>query len=300
MPKIKKFLSLNISFHQKWILIFLSIILFSIILGNLIALAHNCFNSADLGIYHQAITELSITNLNPYITVRNLKIFNDHFDPVIFLASFFVEFFDNKPEGTVIFEFLWLLLFIFCSLVAVYKNCITKKDRQLTPLLLILWMIIFSRGILTGILSPIHPTLWSIVPLFFICKYVKEEKLNGIIFSSLALCLFKEIFPPALISLSIYYALRKKWKYFLPIFLIGVIGTVFCFYLRPLWLGELFPYDRRLFSSSIKTWLLKVFIKGDYSGIFKLLYPFIIPFIILYKHEIKRAGFKHFFFPSFF
>ena len=300
MSRIKAFLPLNISPHSKWIFIFLLIILFSILVANLSAVAHNCFNSADLGIYHQAITELNIKNLNPYITVRDVKIFNDHFDPVIFLAAFFVKLFDNSPHGTVIFEFLWLLIFVFITSMSVYKEGITKRDQQAKPILLILWMIIFSRGILTGILSPVHPTLWSIVPLFFVCKYIKEDKLNGIIFSSLALCLFKEIFPPALISLSMYYALRKRWNYFLPLFLIGVAGTVFGFYLRPLWMGEFYPYHQSLFSSSLEQWILKVFISGDYSGIFKLFYPFFIPFYILYKHEIKGTGFKHFVFPIFF
>ncbi|MCY4524548.1 MAG: DUF2079 domain-containing protein [Halobacteriovoraceae bacterium] len=275
--------------------------IFLILAGNLFRVFHNCFNNYDLGIYHQAILELGKGDLNPYLTVRNIKIFNDHFDPVIFLAAFFVRLFGNAPEGTIIFEFLWYLGFLFLLAISIYKNNLVEKNWKIKTILLIIWMAVYPKGLLSGLIYPVHPTVWSIVPLFFICKYVKEQNFKGLILSSIALCFFKEIFPPALIIFSFYYALRKNRPYFFSLFSIGIMGTFFCFYLRPLWFGEIYPYNQIIFSAdSFGQWFSKTFLKRSHTGIFKLLYPFIIPFYLLYKEEIKKEGFKHFSIPLLF
>ena len=285
--------------------LFLLFTLISILAGNILAGIHNCFNIYDLGIYHQAIVELGIDNLNPYLTVRGIKIFNDHFDPILLLAVFFVRLFGNTLEATILFEFLLFLVFIFLLVISVLKQNIEVKNQQkIRIVLLIIGMIVFSRGILTGILYPIHPTFWSIIPLFFICKYVKQQNLKGLFFSSLALCLFKEIFAPALIFFSFYYALIRNWKYFFSLLLTGVSGCIFAFYLRPLWMGDIFPHADRtlhvLSEGSLLTSFVTFFYRGEYLSALKLLYPFFIPFYLLYKNEIKKEGFKHFSIPLFF
>ena len=284
-----------------WIALFLLVVILLILIGNLLSFSHNGFHVYDLGIYHQAITELGSDNLNPYITVHNLKIFNDHFDPIIFLAVPFVKLFSNALEATIIFEFLWYLMFIFLASHSVYKqNIKEKKDLQIKAILLMIWMIVFSRGLLTGILYPIHPTFWSIVPLFFLCKYLQLNHLKGILLSSFALCLFKEIFPLALICLSFYYALIKNWRYFISIFLIGAVGSIFIFYLRPLWLGEVYSHGGLFFAKIFEVGILNTLIKADYIALLKLLYPFFIPIYLLCQKEIKKKKLKHPLFPILF
>ena len=286
----------------KWIALFLLVVIILLLIGNLLSVIHNGFNVYDLGIYHQAITEIGSGKINPYITVHNLKIFNDHFDPIIFLAVPFVKLFSNTPEATIVFEFLWYLVFIFLISFAVYKKNITeKKDLQIKAILLIIWIIVFARGLLTGILYPVHPTFWSIVPLFFLCKYIKKDHLKGILWSAFALCLFKEIFPLALVCLSFYYALRKKWKYFISIFLIGGIVSVFGFYVRPLLLGEVHSHGEAFVAKVFELGIINTLIDIEsIKGLLKLLYPFFIPFYLLYKHEIKEQKFKHYCFPVLF
>ena len=300
---IKKIFSLlNDHFGKICVGVFLLFTICSILTGNLLSVIHNCFDVYDLGIYHQAIVELGIDNLNPYLSVRGLKIFNDHFDPILLLAAFFVHIFGSSPEVTIIFEFLWYLTFLFLLVGAVIgENLGEKKEIIVNRILFIVGITVFTRGMLTGILFPIHPTFWSIVPFFFICKYVKRENIKGIFISSLALCFFKEIFAPALIFFSLYYAFEKNWKFFFPLFLLGVIGCIFNFYLRPLWLGTIFPWDSHVLSENpLEKFFVNTLIHGDYESAFRLLYPFIIPFFLLYREEIKKKGFKHFSIPIFF
>ncbi|MFN7684635.1 MAG: hypothetical protein ACK5QT_04395 [Oligoflexia bacterium] len=48
-----------------------------------------CYNNFDLGIYSQALANISFADLNPWLSVRQIRIFNDHFDPVlVFFAPF--------------------------------------------------------------------------------------------------------------------------------------------------------------------------------------------------------------------
>ena len=62
-------------------------ILFSglIIFVNIKGILLNCFHATDFGIYQQAIYDIAYNlDPNPFVSVRNIKIFNDHFDPIIF------------------------------------------------------------------------------------------------------------------------------------------------------------------------------------------------------------------------
>ena len=281
---------------------FLILAIFLLLTGNLLSSIHNCFDVYDLGIYHQAITELSLENLNPYLTVRNLKVFNDHFDPIVIFAAIFVRLFGNSLESTIVFEFLWYLAFLFFLATSVLAvNIKEKKEQKIKLVLFIVGIAVFSRGILTGVLFPVHPTFWSIIPLFFICKYVKQQNLKGIFFSSLALCFFKEIFAPALIFFSMYYLFEKKWKSFFSIFFLGVSGCIFAFYLRPFFLGDTHDWSKHVLTENIfEKLFIKTLLHREYESAFRLFYPFIIPFYLLYKKEIKKKGFKHFSIPLFF
>ena len=55
------------------------------------ALNAYCFNNYDLGIYAQALKLISFENINPYLSTRDVRIFNDHFDPVLLIFAPFAE-----------------------------------------------------------------------------------------------------------------------------------------------------------------------------------------------------------------
>ncbi|MCK8500257.1 MULTISPECIES: DUF2079 domain-containing protein [Myxococcus] len=48
--------------------------------------ARACFPNFDLGIYSQAVARLSLAQPNPWISARQVFIFNDHFDPILWVA----------------------------------------------------------------------------------------------------------------------------------------------------------------------------------------------------------------------
>ncbi|MCK5379592.1 MAG: DUF2079 domain-containing protein, partial [Acidobacteria bacterium] len=49
------------------------------------------FHNFDLGIYAQALFRLSLDDLNPWLTLRDVRVFNDHFDPVLFGVAPFAK-----------------------------------------------------------------------------------------------------------------------------------------------------------------------------------------------------------------
>ena len=49
--------------------------------------ARYCYSNYDFGIYVQALARLSPSDLNPWLSGRQIHIFNDHFDPVLLLVQ---------------------------------------------------------------------------------------------------------------------------------------------------------------------------------------------------------------------
>ena len=75
---------------------------------------YNCQNVIDFGIYQQAIYDIwTKFELNPYISVRHIKIFNDHFDPIVYLAAVFVGIVGQNPVSVILFESsYWVIDFL--------------------------------------------------------------------------------------------------------------------------------------------------------------------------------------------
>jgi len=73
------------------------LILLALPLGlNLLKFENLCLNGYDIGIYHQAIVEMKIPgNMNPFLSVRGIPAFNDHFNPVLVPLSAVVKVFGD-------------------------------------------------------------------------------------------------------------------------------------------------------------------------------------------------------------
>ena len=119
--------------------VFLAILLAS----NIKSITNNCFNAVDFSIYQQPIYEFAGNGtFNPYSTIRNLKVFNDHFNPALYLAAPFAIAFDYNPSSLIIFEFLWLLgMFLF-----LYRK---EKNNKVIGFFFVITL--FTKGLLSGI-----------------------------------------------------------------------------------------------------------------------------------------------------
>jgi hypothetical protein len=52
--------------------------------GLIVKLHANCHHATDFSIYQEAIYKIAaFGDFNPFLYVRNVNIFNDHFDPII-------------------------------------------------------------------------------------------------------------------------------------------------------------------------------------------------------------------------
>ncbi|HEY1088916.1 MAG TPA: hypothetical protein VGE37_14530, partial [Archangium sp.] len=57
------------------------------------------FSNYDLGIYSQALARLAIDPPNPWLSGRQIHVFNDHFDPILFLVAPFTRLFPAAQVG---------------------------------------------------------------------------------------------------------------------------------------------------------------------------------------------------------
>lgn len=172
-----------------------------------------CVNANDFAIYQQAIFEVAAGNSwNPYLTVRNLHILNDHFDPVFYLAAPLARLMNYSPLSLIIFE--WLI-FAF-SLFLILKLIPQKKENK--EFWIISVFLIFSRSLLLGLEAPIHTTTWSMLGALLLPYLLKTKKYNWLYLCLIYLCLCRESYIFMMSALIFYFLVNKNWKHFVASF----------------------------------------------------------------------------------
>ena len=254
---------------------------------NIKAITFNCHNAMDFGIYQQAIYDISLDNLNPFISVRKINILNDHFDPVIFLAALFTKVAGQGFIQLLVFEWAFLLGLLL-SILWFFR----KEDSPLMASWPYLLSTVMAKLLLYPLLFPIHPTTWSCLPLFWITHFILTNKRSGIFWGTLILCFFRESFAFALLPLGLFYTLKKEWALGL-----GIVGFSFLFvafelHFREFLLGPTIGYGgdfiRPLMENPIH-FFMNILLNLDFKVFFQFLYPFIFVFAYgLTKMERKR------------
>lgn len=274
----------------QWSLLILFCVVLSFILINaLIGVRYNCFNNYDLGIPQQAMVELTSSgNLNPYYSLRGTHVFNDHFDPIQFLPGLIIKIFNYSVEATLVWEWFTCLLFVLLLWVI-------RKEAQWSERLFIAFVTYFSKGIIIPLTYPAHPSFWA-TPVFLGMTYGLLKRNHPLILlMGFVLCLFKENYPFALLTLGFYFILFKEHrKTGISIFLIGGAFTAFSLWIRPLLVGPITGFGmsmaRDFFSSPIST-VLKTFFNFNCISFFKIFMPLIalavLPFLTHSKEILK-------------
>ena len=144
---------------EKFLQLFLLVLLISLLLGHPFALVKSILNGDvkvyDYGIYQQGIFNLAGgMGINPYLTVRDIFLFNDHFAPILFLPIPLVWLTGYHVTTLILFEWVTFIFFIWLTLKL-------AKPESTTEGLCIVFMILFSKGLLTALTYPMHPGLWS-------------------------------------------------------------------------------------------------------------------------------------------
>ena len=274
---------MNIDILKKRIAIALVFLIAAMpLMYNMKAMNNQMIHATDFSIYQEAIYKISkYGDLNPYLTMRGFRIFNDHVDPIIYLSALFTKVFGYGPKNLLIFESLFYFGLIGFFL---YSSKLSLKFKLYGTALILL-----TKGLLSGLLFPIHPSTWAMLPCFLLIYFAIRDEYKKMLIISLILITFRESFAFNLIGLSFYFLVIKKYRISFAVLGIAVSSLLITYVGRPLLLdGERINYANRLLApyiaSPLKS-LMGLITELDYKAYLKVLGPFIVGFSILFKHE---------------
>ncbi|MBF0300722.1 MAG: DUF2079 domain-containing protein [Oligoflexia bacterium] len=291
MKKLPQFFT-KITNYKHFIFFFLCFLIILIPISNVVRALFLNINANDFSIYQQAIYDISLNNLNPYLTIKGTGIFNDHADPIIFLAVWWCKIFGYSAYALLFFEWIWFVFLIVATFFLLKKE--GKITKVYDPIFLFsISLIIFSRSILQGLEFPIHPTTWSMLPLFFLFYFVNKNKFIPIVLFSLIICWYREVFPLMLMCFSFYFLLNKRPKQFLIIFLIGASHYYLLSHLRPLLLGPTVDYGDTLLKQLLHQHIFFIWERfKSFSFPAKVFIPYLLLSLLFFKYEIKINSLK--------
>ena len=237
-----------------------------IVLGRMVAARYHNY---DLGIYGQAIYRLSPSDPNPWLTVRETRIFNDHFDPILWVAAPVAKVIEPVLAGALV-----ELLFVLASPLAVVW---LWKQRLLSAELAAVatFYLLHCRGTILAILFPFHPTTWAILPMAMLSAGMMAERRGVVIGSLVALFCCKQEFPLVGLMAALVYGWRRQFRFGLVIGAISGAWLAVAMYLRPILFGSVTDYVaiRLLAPEGYWATLVRAWQGVDWRGIAHMLLP---------------------------
>jgi hypothetical protein len=196
-----------------------------------ILFSNYCFNNYDLGIYAQAIHRLSLSDPNPWLSVRNIHLFNDHFDPILFLVTPFKGL-TSPPLLAIRTEMLIALAGIIPLAVLAYR-----KTLSLVGFVFSACFLLFSPVVVDAYFYPVHPGTWAILPLVCTLALLNSERWRtAALFFVLAL-LCKEEFPFVGFAVAAALWIQRKRPAAFAFAALSLVWAVFTFVIRPRLIG---------------------------------------------------------------
>lgn len=194
------------------------------------------FSNYDLGIYSQALARLAVDPPNPWLSGRQIHLFNDHFDPVLFLVAPFARIFPAVQVG----------LFIegLCAVLALLPLGWLAREGKLS--LRALWLLggvlVLHPGVTQALGFPFHPTVWAMAPMAWLLAALWLERWRTALVALVLLLACKEEFPFVGLALSPLLFLRAPRRVAGAFVAISAAWGLFALVLRPRLLGEVMPY----------------------------------------------------------
>ncbi|MCR9205284.1 MAG: hypothetical protein NXH75_11935, partial [Halobacteriovoraceae bacterium] len=234
----------------------------------------------DFAIYHKAIIEIgSFHSFNPYLALRDIQIFADHFDPFLIIPAVFSGFFNYSPLYSLLIE----AFFVFLLFILILREF---KKESLLDFSLLMSLAFFNRSLFSGLNYPIHPTLWS---LPFLYLTIKEVTGTGLVFSTF-INFFKEVFCLFLLPAAITGYLLEKEKRWLKLIGIQAVFIGIIFVIRPaIWKTYSYAVDP-----------IEGFKAFNFIDLLKMTAPSLLLLLIVRKtlNLKKLIIFLSFYFPS--
>ncbi|NMO17740.1 DUF2079 domain-containing protein [Pyxidicoccus fallax] len=202
--------------------------------------AQLCFAHYDLGIYTQALARMSLDDPNPWLSARQVRIFNDHFDPILWLAKPLVPVL-SAMWAAVVTETLLVLL---STVPILWLHARGQLDRLSTTLLCA--FLLLSPATTDAVKFAIHPTTWTMLP-FVLLGIAYHFRKTALLFVSLVLLFAcKEEFPFVGLMLAVALWLRGDRRLAVGVAVLAVAWLGFVNVVRPAWMGPVEDYGARL------------------------------------------------------
>ena len=190
----------------------------------------------DLGLYSQAVYRLSWSDPNPWLTIRQSNIFNDHFEPILWVAAPLARLIDPALAGALV-----ELLFVLASPLSViwlWKRGVVGAGAAVVAIAYML----HNRGTVSAILFPFHPTTWAILPAAWLGATLLADRRRGVFLSLLVLFCCKQEFPLVGLMAAVVYAWRREFRFSLLLAAFSTAWLLGVVYLRPVLLGPVHDY----------------------------------------------------------
>lgn len=202
--------------------------------------AQVCFPNFDLGIYSQAVARLSLAEPNPWISARQVFIFNDHFDPILWVAHPLARIIPPMWAALVV-EALFVLLTVAPLLWLHLKGLLSRNALVLLAALLLL-----SPSMVEAMKFPVHPTTWSVLP-WVLTGLAFHLRRQGLLLASLVLlfaCKEEFAFGGVMLTLALFLRGERRLATFVGALSLAWLAWVYG--LRPWLLGPTVDYTFRL------------------------------------------------------
>lgn len=267
--------------NRTQIILLLALVLsFLVFLGNAKFLMNHCLSVFNYGIFQQGVYEIAAGNsFNPFMTVRGLKLFNDHFPPILFITAPFIKILGFHPLSLLIWEYLWFLSVLFF----VFKK---GGDQVWIGLL----MIVFSKALLKAMELPGHPGVWPAVILIFIPYFLRKNQFKYVVLSLCSLMLFRESYTFMFFGLGLYFLLfERAFKQSLILLSLGIFFYLGIYKIRPYLLGEVFDYGGEFTTNLLNrpfSFFWERSLGFDYKGFFKTFYPYLVPLFFIRNRRL--------------
>lgn len=239
----------------------------------------------DYGIYQQGVFELAKGDINPFMSVRDIKLWNDHFAPILFTAVPWVWLWNFSTSAMIAYEWLW-----FAIAIAVTFYLVRDKDFKIKLISVV--FVLFAKGILSGIHFAIHPGVWSAPIWILLCFHLAKENWRKVLLYSFVIMFFRESFIFGVITLTATMILLGKERLrSSSLLLFALLYGIFVFILRKHVVGPVEDYGsvfvKNLISDPIGI-ISRAFMAFDWKIFFKIYYPFIIPVPVMFYHLWKE------------
>ena len=196
----------------------------------------DCVPYYDLGIYAEGLYKLGWRQFNPDLSARGLRLFNDHFDPILLVAAPVAQLLPY-PYGAVVVESVFALL-------AVVPFFILQRDGVLTARLatLLACATLLNPGVVTAMHYPVHPTTWAMAPwVWLVVALERRRYVTGTVcFALLLAC--KEEFPFVGLPLALLLLQRDQRRWAYATLALAAAWAAFAFAVRPYVLGQVTTY----------------------------------------------------------